>query len=127
MRSTINRISPVLSVSNIKEAIDWYGKALGFLPTFINDQDEDEIGTSWTYALLKNGEAEIHLCKLQPNDETLSSPSNCYLYVDDIQTLYAHLSSIDANVTELMKMPWGNMECWLHDPYGNRLVLSSPM
>ncbi len=118
MRSTINRISPVLPVSNIKEAIDWYGKALGFSPTVINDQEEDKIGHSWTYALLESGGIEIHLCQTQSNDETLSSPSNCYVYVQDIEALHTHLLVMNANVSDLTEMPWGNRECWLHDPYG---------
>jgi len=75
-----------------------YGKALGFLPTFNNDQGEGEIGGSWTYALLKNGKTEIHLCKIQPNDETLFWPSNCYRCLDDILSLNAHLSSMDAKM-----------------------------
>ena len=126
MISNVNRISPVLPVSKVKEAIEWYEQALGFSLSFINDQDEDEIGDSWTYALLENGNSEIHLCKIQPNDETLCSPANCYLYIEDIQPVHTHLSSMDANVSDVMEMPWGNLECWLHDPDGNRIVLSSP-
>lgn len=127
MVSTFHRISPVFPVAKVKEAIEWYRIALGFLPMFINDQDEDETGASWVYAILKNGDLEIHLCQIQPDDETLSSPSNCYLYVDDIQSLHAHVSSLEAQVTALMEMPWGNLECWLHDPDGNRIVLSAPI
>lgn len=127
MVSKINRIAPVLAVADVKAAIDWYEKALGFLPSFINEQGEGKAETSCNYALLETGGAEIHLCINQPNDETLSSPSNCYLYIDDIQALHTHLLVMGANITELNEMPWGNMECWLHDPYGNRIVLSSPM
>jgi uncharacterized glyoxalase superfamily protein PhnB len=122
----IRRISPVFAVEDVKAAIDWYGRALGFAATYINRDDGDDSGESWNYALLAAGDKEIHLCKKISNDATLSSASNCYFYVDEIRTLHGHLSRIGADVTDLMEMPWGNVECWLHDPDGNRMVLSCP-
>ncbi len=71
--------------------------------------------------------AEIHLCKTQQDDEKLSSPSNCNIYVHDIQVLHAHLLRMNADVSDITEMPWGTLECWLHDPDGNRIVLSCAM
>ena len=125
--SNISRISPVFAVEDVKAAIAWYGQAFGFSTTYINRHDGDEAGDSWNYALLTTNNREIHLCKRLTNDETVSSPSNCYFFVEDIHALHAHLSQMGADVTDLQEMPWGNIECWLHDPDGNRMVLSCPM
>ena len=126
MTAEIDRVSPVLSVSDVKEAIEWYDRALGFTPSFVNREEGDGTGTSWNYALLDNNDIEIHLGKRVTDDQTVSSPSNCYMFVRNINTLHAHLLGLNADVSELTEMPWGNVECWLHDPYGNRLVLSAP-
>ena len=124
MTAHIRRIAPVLTVSDVKAAIDWYGRALGFKPGYINRAAGDETGASWNYALLDNGDTEIHLCRTVAEDDTLSSPSNCYVFVSDIEAWHKHLSAMATDVAEIMEMPWGSVECWLHDPYGNRLVLA---
>lgn len=124
MTARIERIAPVLTVADVKMAIDWYGRALGFNPFYINREEGDESGASWNYALLGNGDTEIHLGRTVADDATLSSPSNCYVFVSDIETLHKQLSAMAAEVAEIMEMPWGSLECWLHDPYGNRLVLA---
>ena len=123
----ISNITPVLTTDDVKTAVDWYARAFGFSSTFVNKEEGDSSGETWSYALLTTGEVEIHLCKRDPNDQTLSSASNCYFHVDDIQVLHAHLSQMGADVGELQEMPWGNLECWLHDPDGNRMVLSAAM
>lgn len=111
-------------MSDLKAAIDWYGQALGFTPLYINREEGDETGRSWNYALLENGDTEIHLGRTVADDATLSSPSNCYVFVSEVAALHKHLSAMNADVTDLEEMPWGSRECWLHDPDGNRLVLS---
>ena len=125
MTTNILNISPVLTVADVKAAIAWYGRAFGFSPTYIN-RDDDETGESWNYALLEVGDREIHLCKRLASDATLSSASNCYFYVADVRSLHKQLSEMGADITEPEEMPWGNVECWLHDPDGNRMVLSCP-
>ena len=42
MTAHIRRIAPVLTVSDVKAAIDWYGRALGFKPGYINRAAGDE-------------------------------------------------------------------------------------
>lgn len=126
MAAKIDRIAPVLTVTDVKAAIDWYARAFGFAPGYVNRDDGDETGASWNYALLETGGTEIHLCKTVADDVTLSSPSNCYVFVSDINASYKHLSAMGADVAQVTEMPWGSFECWLHDPYGNRLVLSAP-
>ena len=123
----LSRISPVLTVADVKTAIDWYGRAFGFRPTYVNRLEGDDSGESWNYALLETSDREIHLCQRLPSDETLSGPANCYFYVDDVHALRKHLSAMGADITEPEEMPWGNVECWLHDPDGNRMILSSPL
>ena len=121
------RVAPVLTVGNLKAAIAWYREALGFEPVFINRADGDQTGESWVYALIDHDDAQIHLSKIVRDDRTLSSPSNCYVYVEQIEQLHDRLQELGADVTAVEEMPWGNRECWLHDPDGNRLVLSEPL
>jgi len=124
MTAKISHIAPVLTVSDLEAAIDWYGRALGFTPLYINREEGDETGRSWNYALLENGATELPLCRTVADDVTLSSPSNCYVFVSEIESLQKHLSTMKADISDVKEMPWGNLECWLHDPDGNRLVLS---
>ena len=72
----------------------------------------------------KKDNIEIHLAKASLDEPTLQNPSNCYLFVSGIEPLQAHLKNMGAKVTKLETMPWGHLECFLDDPYGNRLVLS---
>jgi len=97
---------------------------LGFESIFINRDDEDTTGKSWTYALLDGGGVSIHLCRVVPDDATLNSPTNIYVMVSNVRDLHARLQAADANVTELQEMPWESLECWRHDLDGNRIVLS---
>jgi catechol 2,3-dioxygenase-like lactoylglutathione lyase family enzyme len=126
MKSQVRLAAPVFAVADVKAAIDWYSNALGFAPKYINREEGDDTGISWNYALIENDTVEIHLARKLQEDETLSSPSNCYLFLNEIHSLHEHLTKMNANVTDLGKMPRGNTECWLHDPDGNRLVLSDP-
>lgn len=119
----IQQIVPVLTVQDIQASIQWYERTLGFETGYVNRDGGDEATATWNYALLDNEGMQIHLCKTTPADATLSSASNCYVYVDEIQNLHARLADMGADVTDLQQMPWGT-ECWLHDPDGNRLVLS---
>ena len=121
----IQQIAPVIPVANVKDAIDWYQRALGFQSGYINRDDSDAAGDSWNYALLENNAVQLHLSKIDAGDATLSSPGNCYLFVKDIRGLHKHLTEMQAGVGPLQAMPWGQLECWLHDPDGNRLVLSA--
>lgn len=117
----IVRVSPVLPVQDVRSAIGWYEANLGFQATFVNDEVGDCV-----YGLLGAGQLEIHLCKRQLDDDTLRGPANCYFYVDDLRSLHTHLMAQGVDVDELSEMPWGSLECWLHDPDGNRIVLSCP-
>lgn len=127
MITKISQIAPVLPVSDVKAAIDWYGRALGFEPGHINREEGDVSGASWNYALLDKDDSQLHLARTVVDDATLSSPANCYLFVSDMKALHAHLAAMGANVSGVQEMPWGSAECWLHDPDGNRLVLSAPL
>ncbi len=124
MTADTNLAAPVLVVSHLKEAIQWYSDALGFTTTYINREEGDETGKSWNYALICNADVELHLCAEDASDPVLSSPSSCYLFLNEIEQLYHHLQELNADVSDLKTMPWGNTECWLNDPYGNRIVLS---
>lgn len=126
MNVRITRMAPVLPVDDVPAAIDWYQSALGFSPEYVNQDGQENSAASVNYAILTSGQLEIHLAKKDEQDKTLCSPGNCYLFVFEIKKLHVHLSSMKAQVGPLEQMPWGHLECWLHDPCENRLVLSEP-
>jgi len=124
MPKNLTGLAPVFAVADLKSAIAWYAQSLGFSVAYISRDEGDESGESWNYALLENGSVEMHLARQLAEDRTLCSPSNCYVFVSDIENLHARLTAAEADVSDLQGMPWGSIECWLHDPDGNRLVLS---
>lgn len=121
---TLDRVVPVFPVADVQAAVSWYQAALEFEASFIYQDNESD--ASWNYAVLINDSVEIHVSKKLTNDETLTSPANCYVFVIDIEPLHRHLVQVGTDVSELEELPWGNVECRLHDPDGNRLVLSCP-
>ena len=121
--ATIHRVTSVLPVSDVQAAIDWYKHSLGFSATIIHNDAESDVPI---YALLTTGQVEFHLCRRIEDDPTLCSPANCYLYVDGIEEIHARLIELNADMSDPVEMPWGNVEVQLHDPDGNRLILSQP-
>lgn len=124
MKTRYRQVAPVFAVSSVKEAVDWYKNAFGLEVKYINGEDDDPEGDAWNYALLHKEALEIHLAIKQDNDITLQSPSNCYLFLCEIDDLHNHLKNLNVEVGDIIEMPWGHRECFVDDPFGNRLVLS---
>jgi len=126
MKNKIRSISPVLSVNNIKESISWYKEQLDFKEIYINKEENDSTGESWNYALLECNGVEIHLALRSNSDKTLSSPTNIYMFINEISNLHKKLKANNCNISNLENMPWGNLECSLTDINENKIVLSQP-
>ena len=50
---------PVLTVRSVDQAVDWYCNLLGFTAYYLNAESDEE--NSLNYAVLRNGDARIHL------------------------------------------------------------------
>ena len=50
---------PVLTVRSVDQAVDWYCNFLGFTADYLNAESDEE--NSLNYAVLRNGDARIHL------------------------------------------------------------------
>ena len=52
-------VEPVLTVKSVYRSVDWYCNFLGFTAGFLNEESGEE--NSLNYAVLRNGNAGIHL------------------------------------------------------------------
>ena len=52
-------VEPVLTVKSVYRSVDWYCNFLGFTADFLNEELGEE--NSLNYAVLRNGNAGIHL------------------------------------------------------------------
>ena len=100
--------------------------AFEFSTRYVNRHGGDD-GDCWQHTLFTTNNREIHLCKRLVNDETVSSPANCYCCVENIHAMQAHLSPMSADVTDSQETPCTNMECSLENHDCNRVVLSCPV
>ena len=103
---------PILPVIHIGDAIDFYERKLGFKAVNYGN-----------YAILKSGHAEIHLQLV--NKIQTSSNIACYLYVRNIQDLYADFSAKDMVYPkdQLVNRLWAIKEFNIRDNNGNMIRL----
>lgn len=115
----MQRVVPVLPVTDAARARDFYTGRLGF-----------EVDWEWRDApgepaFLQVSRAGLSLyLSERPGD---GRPGGLvYLYVSDVDAWYDELAgrSVEAE-TPPADRPWGNRECVLRDPDGNRLCLAS--
>ncbi len=101
---------PVLPVTNITDAIDFYKCKLGFKGVNFGN-----------YAILKFKDAEIHLSMADPKKQF--TPGSCYIFADDIEELYADFSAKDLIYPrgQLVSKPRGFKEFAILDNNDNLL------
>lgn len=122
-------ITPGLTVSNAKEAIEWYKKAFG--------AEEKEVcydleGKKVMHAEIKIGDSIIMLNDEFPpmgcvGPKTLgNSPVQFYLYVDNCDKWFERATKAGAEVTmPLADMFWGDRFGSLTDPFGHKWGIAS--
>ena len=107
----LNRVVPILEVSNFKASMDYYQNKLGFRKNW----EVDGFGS------VSRDQVELFL-SCNPNGNF-----GCAVYVDvrNIKTLYAELLQRGADITmEPRKQEWGAVEVFVEDPDGHSIRFS---
>jgi catechol 2,3-dioxygenase-like lactoylglutathione lyase family enzyme len=95
---------PVLPVSNIERAVDYYVTRLGFQQHYTDDD----------YGILSRDEVRIHVWAANKPDVSGAEPelagtASCRVVVDDIQAFYDELAAKDLvhPLGSISDHPWG--------------------
>ena len=120
--ATTIRAIPVLPVSDVETAAQWYSDKLDFRVGHLNRDLDGEEPTN--YAVLHAGPVELHLVRA-PEVSRPSGAGMCILGVRGIDSLHDRLREAGARILKSVEFrPWGARECWIEDPFGTRVVLS---
>lgn len=119
----LQRLIPMLNVSDIETSLDFYRRALGFEivsdPAAVRD---------WRWASIRSGNTELMLSESRrdtaerrvsdPHTDT-GWPALYYFYPDDVVRLYAHVLAEGFEPTALAVTRYGMREFSLIDPDGH--------
>jgi len=114
-RFKLEVVAPIFPVTDVRRAITYYAEALMF-----------DIGFEWAdsasepirYAVLQNGNTELHLTETDVWRETTA-----YFFVDGVRAYYDAVLEKEARITcEIKDHPWEMREFEVADPDGNRIV-----
>jgi len=108
----LNRLIPMLPVSNVSASIDFYQK-LGFTV----EQRRDD----WGWAMLRFDDCRIMVDKSINQGPNAPRQSVLYLYPENIEEFHKQVRANGLVVPELAVTFYGMTEFRLHDPDGNRL------
>lgn len=127
MSSATWRASPVLGVRNVRQAAEYYRDVLGFSLDPVEgifQPSADEPGG--VYAIVKRGGVWVHL-QIRRGDlvdrKRQAHEGDVYLYVDDVDAIYAELQHRGALITQPPSVaPYGLREIRVEDLNGYRLT-----
>ncbi len=110
----MERVVPVLAIDNYDEAVAFYVSGLRFRILF---EHRHEPGFP-VYMVVQQGDLVIGLSEHSRGHQG----SEIYLFVDDLEMWHGRcLASGIKPEQSPTKMPWGNTEMLLKDPFGNAL------
>ena len=122
------RVSPVLGVSNVRQAAEYYRDVLGFSLDPVDgvfQPTADEPGG--VYAIVKRPGVWIHFQIRrgeQPQRPRGAFERDVYLYVTDLDALHVDLQRRGANIVQPPRTaPYGIRELVVEDLNGYRLTL----
>jgi uncharacterized glyoxalase superfamily protein PhnB len=115
----VERIVPIVKVSDIRVALDFYCALLGFSKDFHyrgGPEGPDYVGVSL------NGH-QLHLSTFAGDGK---GPATTYVYVDDVDVLYAGFCARGLpKDREPIDQAWGQREVYVRDRDGNTLRFGS--
>jgi len=120
------RASPVLGVVNVRQAAEYYRDVLGFTldPDGVFAPSGDEPGG--VYAIVKRAGVWLHLQIRRgeiPRRARQSHEGDVYIYVDDVNGLFADLQQRGAKILQPPRVaPYGLREIIVEDLNGYRLT-----
>jgi catechol 2,3-dioxygenase-like lactoylglutathione lyase family enzyme len=124
----VKRVVPIIKVSDIGVALDFYCATLGFLTDFKYVASPD----GPTYAGVSLDGNQVHLSTFA-GDGVFGTTTYCY--VDDVDALYRELCQKGLKLPKTPGSPveegpvnqtWGMREFYVRDPDGNTLRFGSP-
>lgn len=112
----ISRVAPELPARELKGAIEYYVRALGFeLAMHLEDAG---------YAIVERDGVAIHLFEA---GDAGRSPMAIHIFTPDLDELFAELESRGAEIAQrIERKPWGNREFRVRDGFGNELKFTEP-
>jgi len=110
----IDRLTPILAVSDIRAAADFYIRVLGF-----------ELDWLWqdppVHGAVRRDMVQIQL-SLNPAAVSRASGIQCFLFVNAVDEIHAQHIAGGANIiSPIENKPWGLREYTVRDPWGHQL------
>lgn len=113
----LTRIAPELPVSNLREAVEYYERQLGF-------QIAMEM-PGGDYAIVERDGIAIHLFE---DDAGSHSPGGVHIFTADLDELHAELLQRGARMSQgIERKPWGNRDFRVKDTSGNEIKFTEPL
>jgi uncharacterized glyoxalase superfamily protein PhnB len=117
-------VTPYLTVKDCTKAIEWYQKAFGFEKKFEMPGPDGKIchaEITWQEASIMLGlEGACGTEVKTPATSGTPSPVSLYVYVPDVDALYARAKAAGATIKlEPQDQFWGDRICGLKDPEGH--------
>jgi uncharacterized glyoxalase superfamily protein PhnB len=126
------RTAPILGVQNVRQTAEYYRDVLGFEldpETGVFQGAGDEPGG--LYAIVRRSGASVHFQIRRgdlPDRRRTSMERDVYIYVDDVDALYAELRTRGAaTVSPPQNAPYGLREILVEDPNGYRVTFWAPL
>ena len=111
MSAKFERLTPMLNVTDVAASIEWY-VSIGF--EVLNKYEEDGV-SNWAY--LRCGGADIMVNRRDlPREASLGG--NLYIYVVDVDALWAALKDRVTVSEPLADQFYGMRDFWIEDPDG---------
>jgi len=125
----VTRVVPIIRVTDIRSAIEFYCSTLGFVADFSYSASPDG---PWYAGVSLEGH-QVHLSTFAGDGVTGTA---AYLYVDDVDAVFGNFlraglktpGNPNSPVEEApVDQSWGMREFYVRDPDGNTLRFGSPI
>lgn len=118
MKGYLQEIHPTLPVKDVKKALDFYVKKLGFSIAFADDSSQA------SYAGVKRDNVEIHLQWHDPKEWAAVDRPMLRFLTQNIETLFDEYKTNDVfhKNTSLKDTSWSTREFAFYDLYQNGLT-----
>jgi catechol 2,3-dioxygenase-like lactoylglutathione lyase family enzyme len=114
----VNRALPLLASADLRATLAFYER-LGF-------RSKGAPPEEWDYLIVDGDGIELHFVGRLTGERT---PGSCFLYVDDIDAVYARWQAAangDARFTPLQHTNYGMRAFTMFDPDGNEIRVGWP-
>ena len=122
---TLTKLIPSLGVSDLDRSVAFYRDHFGFEVVNSYEESDDVV---WCH--LKSGAAELMLQKLGPEQTRwlAAGPRSWVLYIapEDLDAVFSSLREAGVQVSDITSTEYDTRECFVNDPDGYELWISSP-